>query len=126
MLALFPARASSQTSPTADRTDALRVFLDCNSCDENYLRTEITFINYVRDRTDADLHVLVTTQGTGGGGTEYTMKFIGLGKFAGVDQSLKYLRGPDEYPTMKDALGLRRSSASASCATLPRPRSPRA
>ena len=31
-----------------------QVFLDCASCDENYLRTEITFINYVRDRADAD------------------------------------------------------------------------
>ena len=27
------------------------------------------------------MHVLVTTQGTGGGGTEYTLKFIGLGRF---------------------------------------------
>ena len=34
------------------------------------MRTEITFVSYVRDRTAADVHVLVTTQGTGGGGTE--------------------------------------------------------
>ncbi len=61
------------------------------------MRTEVTFINYVRDRTDADVHVLVTTQETGGGGIEYTAKFIGLGRFAGVDQTLKVLRGPDEH-----------------------------
>jgi hypothetical protein len=89
---LIPSPAASQDQPPpADRTGALRVFLDCRSCDENYLRTEITFINYVRDRTDADLHVLVTTQGTGGGGTEYTIKFIGLGRFTGIDQSLAYV-----------------------------------
>jgi hypothetical protein len=82
---------TKQETQTTDRTGALRVFLDCNRCDENYLRTEITFINYVRDRTDADLHVLVTTQGTGGGGVEYTIKLIGLGKFAGVEQSLTYV-----------------------------------
>jgi hypothetical protein len=87
-----PARAEPQDQPKAiDRTDALRVFLDCEACDENYLRTEITFINDVRDRKEADLHVLVTTQPTGGGGTEYTLKFIGLERFAGIEQTLQYV-----------------------------------
>lgn len=90
-LILTPALAAAQNTQAVDRAGALRVFLDCNSCDENYLRTEITFISYVRDRADADVHVLVTTQGTGGGGTEYTIKYIGLGRFAGADQSLTYV-----------------------------------
>ena len=60
-------RSSQEES---SRPDALRVFLDCASCDENYIRTEITFVNYVRDRTLADVHVLITTQATGGGGTD--------------------------------------------------------
>ena len=47
-------------------------------------------MNYVRDRAAADVHVLVTTQGTGGGGTQYALKFIGLGPFKGVDNSLTY------------------------------------
>jgi hypothetical protein len=76
--------------PSTDRTDAVRVFLDCQSCDENYLRTEVTFISYVRDRVAADVHVLVTTEETGGGGSRYTLKFIGLGRFKGVDNSLTY------------------------------------
>ena len=91
LVVLCPAPATAQDAPAADRTGALRVFLDCAQCDENYLRTEITFINYVRDRADADVHVLVTTQPTGGGGLEYTIKFIGLGRFAGVDQTLPYV-----------------------------------
>ena len=70
--------------------EAVRVFLDCPSCDEQYMRTEITFVSYVRDRTVADVHVLVTTQGTGGGGTEYSLKFIGLGRYRDVDNSLTY------------------------------------
>lgn len=88
------AAATAQDAPQqaiGSRTDALRIFLDCRSCDENYLRTEVTFVNYVRDRIGADVHVLVTTQATGGGGTEYTLKFIGLGRFTGVDQTLTYL-----------------------------------
>lgn len=34
--------------------------------------------------------MLVTTEGTGGGGTKDTLKFIGLGRFKGVDNSLTY------------------------------------
>ncbi len=82
--------AAAQDAPA--RTGAVRVFVDCSFfCDENYLRQEITVIDYMRDRKDADVHVLVTTQSTGGGGREYTIKFIGLGQFAGVEQTLKYL-----------------------------------
>jgi len=80
-----PLSAAPQIPPDSG---ALKVFLDCGyRCDEDYLRREILFVNYVRDRKDADVHVLVTTQGTGGGGTEYTLKFIGLGKFAGRDDT---------------------------------------
>jgi len=71
---------------------ALKVFLDCGyRCDEDYLRREVRFVNYVRDRKDADVHVLVTTQATGGGGTEYTLKFIGLGRFADREATLTYV-----------------------------------
>ncbi len=72
-----------------DRPEALRVFLDYNRCDRNYLRREITFINYVRDRRDAQLHVLVTTEGSGGG-TQYTLDFIGLEEFEGNDVTYSY------------------------------------
>jgi hypothetical protein len=87
---VHPAAAQPPAQAEAGRTEALRVFLDCNSCDENYMRTEVTFVNYVRDRVGADVHVLVTTQQTGGGGVEYTFKFIGLDRFADVDQSLTF------------------------------------
>ncbi len=72
-----------------DRPEALRVFLDCNRCDRDYLRREITFVNYVRDRRDAQVHVLVTTERSGGG-TQYTLDFIGLEQFADNDVSFSY------------------------------------
>jgi hypothetical protein len=67
-----------------------RVFLDCDNCDIDYIRKEVTFIDYVRNREDADVHVLVTTQDTGGGGLQYTLKFIGLGANQGKDETLLY------------------------------------
>lgn len=87
--------AMAQQPVPAAAPGPVRIFLDCNFfCDESYLKREITFVDYMRDRKDADVHLLVTTQDTGGGGTEYTLKFIGLARFAGVEQTLRYLAPP--------------------------------
>lgn len=69
----------------------LRVFLDCNDggCYEDYLREEVELGDYVRDRSDADVHVLVTRAESGGGGREYTLTFIGLGAFQNSSRTLK-------------------------------------
>ncbi len=72
------------------KSKAVKVFIDCNRCDNNFIRSEITFINYVRDRSEAQVHILVTTQETGSGGTEYTITFIGQKDFDGVNDTLKY------------------------------------
>ena len=89
LLIASPASAQQSQSPT--RTSPIRIFLDCGFfCDEDFLKREITFVDYMRDRRDADVHLLITTRDTGGGGTEYTLKFIGLGSFAGVEQTLHY------------------------------------
>jgi len=84
-----PARAQ-ETTPVAAQPQLLRVFVDCYECDTEYLRQNVQFVDYVRDRTVADLHLLVTTQGTGGGGTAWTAKFIGLGRFDKVDRTLTF------------------------------------
>jgi hypothetical protein len=55
------------------------------------MREEIPFVNFVRDRKDADVHILVTTQRTGGGGTEYTMAFIGQKDYKDIKDTLKYV-----------------------------------
>ncbi len=77
--------------------DALRVFLDCDrGCDFDYLRQEITFVNYVRDRRDAQVHVLVTRERTAAGGRAFTLAFVGLEEFAGLDDELVYYSTQDD------------------------------
>ena len=71
-----PAPKDSAPKDSAPPLIRLRVFLDCHVCDFDFMRTEINFVDYVRDRQDAQVHILVTNQPTGGGGTEYTLHFV--------------------------------------------------
>jgi hypothetical protein len=69
---------------TVAQTRQITLFLDCQDCYEDYLRSEVTFVDYVRDRTEADVHVLITRAETGAGGSEYTLQFMGARAFDGV------------------------------------------
>jgi hypothetical protein len=81
-------RAVAQDA-TPEVPDTVKVFVDCMyaRCDYEYIRTELPFVDHVRDREVADVHVLITGEGTAGGGT-YTLHFIGRGTFAGVETTL--------------------------------------
>lgn len=72
------------------KEQALKVYLDWRR-DIDYIRTEITFVNYVRDRKDAQVHILVTSQRTASGGREYTLAFIGQHDFARKNDTLTYV-----------------------------------
>jgi hypothetical protein len=66
----------------------VRVFLDCGDCFQDFLRTDVQFVDFVRDRADSDVHVLITDIRTGSGGREYTVTFTGGDRFPGVDKKL--------------------------------------
>jgi hypothetical protein len=70
----------------------LQLFLDCRAvgCDFDFLRTDLDWVNYVRDRTDAQVHVIATSLSTASGGSEVTLAFMGQGAFAGINDEVKY------------------------------------
>ena len=106
---LLPLPAAAQVPPPGlppppgpppvvrDIEGRVKVFIDCSGywdCDDNYFRTNLTYVDHVRDRTVADVHILITGQSTGSGGNEVTLAFIGLGPFARVDDTLRYVTEP--------------------------------
>jgi len=100
MLAAVVASAAGQAGDAASlealKKTAPQIYIDCSSCDLEFIKTEITFVNYVRDRKEAEVHVLITTQATAGGGTEYTLTLSGQNAFAGLDDVLTYVaKGTD-------------------------------
>lgn len=86
------ARAQDPNSqpPAPNLPATINVFLDCGNCDFDYVRTELPYVNWVRDRTVADVHLLATVQMTGGGGQEFVFNFIGLRGFSQTVDTLKY------------------------------------
>ena len=88
-LAVPGGTAFGQDAPPAG--GPIRVFIDCNNtpCDSDFFRTEINFVEHVRDRQNADVHLLMTGQSTGSGGREVTFSFFGQGRFKGRDAVLK-------------------------------------
>lgn len=74
---------------------ALPVFLDCRTfCDDSFIRTEIEWVNWVRDRAVADVQVLITEEDAGAGGEQFTLAFIGLREQAGRADTLTFTTNP--------------------------------
>lgn len=125
LCALLPRLAVAQAAPgPAPGAEPLRVFVDCNTfCDFDHLRREITYVNWVRDRQDADVHLIITSQQTGGGGRAYLLRFLGLRAFASLSDELTFTTGPTDTDdevrgrqTQRISLGLVRYMAKGSLA----------
>lgn len=67
------------------------VYLDCNSCDVTYIRSNITFVNYVRDQEDASIYLLINDERTAGGGREFNLIFSEMGLQDGRSDTLRYV-----------------------------------
>jgi hypothetical protein len=115
-LVLTAVASAELTDSTAARPDsswrdlAPRLYVqDETWSDIDFIKTEVTFVNYVRDRTEADVQLTITCQTTGDGGKEYCLTFLGLGSFHDINSVLKHTTAPDATPdearnTLADAI----------------------
>jgi hypothetical protein len=96
--------AASQEASEGPAHERPTVFFDCDgrNCRSDYYRTEIDWVNWVRDRRDGDVHLIMTSVSTGAGGMEYQLDFLGLGPQAGYEDRLVYQTLPTD--TEREAL----------------------
>jgi len=80
-------KSFSQNKNEGIRNSALKVFIDCNTCDVEFIKRKIDFVNYVRDTKEAQVHILFTKQTAGNGGKEYGFIFIGEKEFKGKNKT---------------------------------------
>ncbi|MCL4865449.1 MAG: hypothetical protein KJZ47_06110 [Gemmatimonadales bacterium] len=91
LLLLLGAAGPLTAQVAAPTSQAPRLFLDCQrGCPNDYIRTEIPWVDYVRSRADADIHLIITEQNAGGGGDRVTLQFIGIGRFPGQSFDLQF------------------------------------
>jgi hypothetical protein len=96
LLAAFDLVPGPLAAQVPETQAPLRVYLDCGPCDFDYVRTEIGYVDWMRDRADADLHILARTETTGAGGRQFTLDFIGLRRHAGKSDTLSYVSRPND------------------------------
>ncbi len=68
----------------------LKIFLDCNSCDNTYIKQNLANVEFVRDQNFADVHLFFTTQRTGSDGRSYEIEFIGRNAFEKFQDTLSF------------------------------------
>jgi hypothetical protein len=93
---IFATSASVQSQNDIENEGKLTVFIDCRNtrCDLNFIRTEITFVDFLLDRLSADVHILITSRGTGGGGRRYEMIFFGQNRLQQLRDTITYFEKP--------------------------------
>ncbi|MCK5052025.1 MAG: hypothetical protein KAS53_09915 [Candidatus Cloacimonetes bacterium] len=67
------------------------VYIDYEYGDLNYIKEQITNVNYVRYKNEADVYILFTKQNTGSNGKKITVDFTGENIFSGIDESLSFI-----------------------------------
>jgi hypothetical protein len=84
--------AAAAPLPDSLLKSSLRVFLDCQGgvrgCDRDFFVQELGYVNWVRDRFDSEVHLLITSLNAGNGGRELTVNFLGQKRFAGKVDTL--------------------------------------
>ena len=83
-------------SVNAQQMEQVSAFLDCNwYCDDDYIQTEIPFVNFIREPKDAQVHILVSRNTTGSGGSRFTFRFVGQKDFIHINDTLQINLKPD-------------------------------
>lgn len=82
----------SQNVETNANNSRIKLFINCSSwdCFEDYVKTEMSFYDFVRDRLQADIEILIISQENGSGGDNFTLIFIGRNQFDKQTDTLRF------------------------------------
>lgn len=78
-------------SAACQNKEKIKLFLDCNTyCDINYLKTEITLVDFTPDNKAADVHLLITEQQNGGGSGQFQLIFYGQNMYKKQPDTIRF------------------------------------
>jgi hypothetical protein len=73
-----------------DIKESLKIYLDCNRCDDTYIKQNLGNVQFVRDQNLGDVHLFFIIQRNGSGGDYYEIDFIGKNDFEAIDYKLSF------------------------------------
>jgi hypothetical protein len=74
----------------------LHIYIDGAGDWENYIKVKLWYVDYVRDPRMADVQVIIKSQETAAGGSEYYLFFLGKGSYSTKTDTLHFT-SPVEY-----------------------------
>jgi hypothetical protein len=88
---------------TLAQTNKIKVFLNCR-CDDDFIKQNTLFFDYVRDRTLSDIEVFVFEISNASGGKNYSFEYKGKNKFQNkenevstdISQNLTFIEARDQ------------------------------
>jgi len=86
----FCAQNFSQTN-----NQDLKIFLDCDFCDNTYIRQNLDNVEFVRDQNFADVHLFFTSQRNANGGRLYDVEFVGKSDFSEMNDKISFSTNTD-------------------------------
>ena len=84
-----------------ENIERVKIYLDCEDCDPSFFRKNLEQVSFVRTPKLSDIHILITEQRNGVGGTEYGINFIGSGIYSDLRYKLKTVSLPFESKLVK-------------------------
>ncbi|MFN5294960.1 MAG: hypothetical protein ACK5BL_05475 [Flavobacteriales bacterium] len=68
----------------------LNVYINCIYCYQEFIRTQITWADFVQDQFVSDVDLTITSLPTGSGGDEFQLQFAGKRSLAGLRDTMKF------------------------------------
>lgn len=79
-----------------DDTSIINFYMQCWRFEIDFFKQEINYVNFVSDRLDADIVLIISSDRTGSTGREYSLFFTGDNRFAGRNDTISFSTNPDE------------------------------
>lgn len=89
----------TETSSTLNK---IKIFLDCQwNCDFRYLRQELKYVDFMRDRQEAEVFMQLIRQRSGNGGSQFSLQISGQEGFQGMADTLVFFTNPEDSDSVQ-------------------------
>lgn len=90
--------AQSDSTSTVSSIPKIQIFLDCQwRCDFEYFRQEMKYVDFMRDRQEAEIFMQLTRQRSANGGNQFTLQIKGQeDAYVGMSDTLFFFTNPED------------------------------